>query len=76
MGVIIVCDGVVLLPFNLEGFQLLAVGLASMLLLIVFPDFGNCLELLDDLLVVTPALGSSSVLEVFFEGFEYLGGSE
>ena len=62
-------------PSVFEDLEFPAVNLASILHLIVFLDLGNSFELLDDLLVVTSALSCCSIVEVFLEGFEDLGGS-
>ena len=64
------------LPFFFEILKLFAVGFPSIVSLIVFFDFGNCFKLLDDLLIVTPALCGASVMQIFFKGFKYFGCSE
>ena len=64
-----------LLPLFLEILVLFSVGLATIVTLEVFFDFGNSFELLNDLLVMAATLCSGPILEIFLKGFKYFGSS-
>lgn len=63
-------------PHGFEFFEFRTVNVFSVVRLVVFLDLGDSFELLNNLLVVASALGSSSVLEVLLEGLKDLADSK